>query len=137
MKQILTLLSFFTFLLHSSAQDSTKEKVQTPKIINNLQFGKSAVFNDITIKFVELVNDSRCPKGVNCVWAGEVVILVDIYKNEKKLERKKMTFNALGKANNIYTSEGLSINGVNISPYPVYREKIALEDYKMQLYIKN
>lgn len=133
-------LLFIVAVLFSTmvfAQDSTTVKVETPKIVNKLQFGKTASFNDVEVKFVELVSDSRCPEGVSCVWAGEVVIKVDVIKNGKKLETKEMTFNALGKGNDIYVSEGLTITGVNISPYPVYGEKIALEDYKMQLFVKN
>ncbi|WP_299883936.1 hypothetical protein [uncultured Lacinutrix sp.] len=134
-----TVLFFFALAIStlSYAQDSTKVKVETPKIVNKLQYGKSVSVNDIEVKFVELVSDSRCPQGVSCVWAGEVVILVDVLENGKKIDTKKMTFNAVGKANDIYISDGLSISGVNISPYPVYGKKIALEDYKMQLYIKN
>lgn len=132
-------LLFTLVLLFSTmgfAQDSTNVKVEAPKIVNKLQFGKSAIFNAIEVKFVELVSDSRCPQGVSCVWSGEVVILVDVLENGKKLETKKMTFNSLGKGNDIYVSEGLTITGVNISPYPVYGEKIALEEYRMQLFVK-
>ena len=136
MKNIILILAI-VFSTSAFAQDSTKVKVEAPKIVNKLQFGKTATFNDIEVKFVELVSDSRCPKNVSCIWAGEVVIMVDIFKNGKKIEHKKMTFNALGKGNEIYVSKGLIITGVNISPYPVYGEKIAVEDYKMQLYIKN
>lgn len=136
MKNIL----FIVALLFSTigfAQDSTNVNVEAPKIVNKLQYGKSATFNNIDVKFVELVSDSRCPKNVSCIWAGEVVILVDVFENGKKLETKKMTFNSLGKANDIYISKGLSITGVNISPYPVYGKKIALEDYKMQLFVEH
>ena len=30
------------------------------------------------IKFLEVVADSRCPRGVTCVWKGEVSCLVEI-----------------------------------------------------------
>lgn len=119
------------------AQDSTKVKVETPKIISKLKYGKSVVFDDVEVKFVSLISDSRCPKNVSCVWGGEVVIMVDVLKGGKHLESKKMTFNAIGKGSDIYISEGLTITGMNVSPQPIQRQKIALEDYKMQLYIKN
>lgn len=131
---VLLLLCFSAF---GWAQDSTKVKVETPKIIASLQLGKTATIENITIEFVEVVGDSRCAKGVQCVWAGEVVVLVDVFKDEKKLERKKMTFGASGNAHDIYVSEGLTISALQVIPYPVYKEKIAPEDYKIQLYIKN
>lgn len=129
---LLLLISAFSF-----AQDSTKVNVETPKIVSQLQLGKAATFDTITIKFVELVADSRCPEGVTCVWAGEVVVLVDIFKDGEKLERKKITFNALGEAKDVYASEDLTISGLKVTPYPVYKEKIALEDYKIELYVTN
>ncbi len=27
---------------------------------------------DLTVRFAEVVSDSRCPAGVTCIWAGEV-----------------------------------------------------------------
>jgi hypothetical protein len=38
-----------------------------------LPVGSTAVFqtDDLRIKFGEVTADSRCPKGVQCVWAGE------------------------------------------------------------------
>lgn len=31
-----------------------------------------------TLTFVDIVSDSRCPKGVQCVWAGEVTIAMKL-----------------------------------------------------------
>ena len=40
-----------------------------------LGFGDEvAVASATQLRFVRVVNDSRCPKGVQCVWAGEVKI---------------------------------------------------------------
>lgn len=40
-----------------------------------LGFGDEATVAPRTqLRFVRVVNDSRCPKGVQCVWAGEVKI---------------------------------------------------------------
>lgn len=35
----------------------------------------------IKIKFVELIDDSRCPTDTNCVWAGNAKIKVRVTKN--------------------------------------------------------
>ena len=40
-----------------------------------LGFGDEVTVASATqLRFVRVVNDSRCPKGVQCVWAGEVKI---------------------------------------------------------------
>ena len=33
------------------------------------------------IRFVDVTGDSRCPQGVECIWAGQVSCAVDITKN--------------------------------------------------------
>lgn len=37
----------------------------------------------ISVKFLELIEDSRCPDGVNCIWAGVAKIKVRLSKNGK------------------------------------------------------
>lgn len=37
----------------------------------------------ITVSFVEVVNDSRCPPDVNCVWAGNAQIKITLAKGRK------------------------------------------------------
>ena len=45
---------------------------------------KTAKTGRITVKFLELIEDSRCPADVNCVWAGIAKIKVQLSKNGKK-----------------------------------------------------
>lgn len=123
------------------AQDSTKVKVETPKIISKLMYGKTIEVEDLEFKFVAVESDSRCPKGVQCIWAGEAVVLIDVLKNGKKLEQKRIKFsptaqlqNVLG---NLFSSEKLNITGFNIAPYPKYRNKIKPEDYYIMLDVRN
>lgn len=40
----------------------------------------------VTIKFLELSEDSRCPADVNCVWAGVARITVRLSKNGKSAD---------------------------------------------------
>lgn len=44
---------------------------------------KTAKTGRITIKFLELIEDSRCPTDVNCVWAGIARIKVQLSKGGK------------------------------------------------------
>ncbi|WP_452227171.1 hypothetical protein [Lacinutrix cladophorae] len=89
-------VSFIILLFAASAlfaQDSTKTNtVIPPKIVTKLNFGEDLQVNDIRLKFVEVVQDSRCPKAVQCIWEGEVIILVDVYEHNKKVVQKKISF---------------------------------------------
>ena len=46
----------------------------------SLKSGQIAVISgeNLKIEFVEVTEDSRCPKGVTCIWAGRVVAKVKI-----------------------------------------------------------
>lgn len=137
------LLLIFAVLIINlvSAQDSTSVKVDAPKIVSKLMYGSTIKVENIEFKFVAVESDSRCPKGVQCVWAGEAIVLVDVFENGKKIEQKRLVFspssqlqNALG---NLFSSEKLKVSGLNIAPYPEHGTKIKAEDYYVQLSVKN
>ena len=46
----------------------------------SLPIGQSVMITgeDLVIKFVEVSEDSRCPKDVTCVWEGRVTAVVEI-----------------------------------------------------------
>lgn len=47
-------------------QEFTLENLETKQIKNGSQ--------SFTLTYAELVEDSRCPEGMHCVWAGRVII---------------------------------------------------------------
>ncbi|MEJ6791627.1 MAG: hypothetical protein QNK89_02520 [Lacinutrix sp.] len=139
MKKILFIVTLL-FVFVVSAQDSTEVKAQTPKIISKLMFGKTIAVDNLEFKFVTLESDSRCPKGVQCVRAGEAIVLIDVFKNGTKIEQKRLIFspnaqlqNSLG---NLFSSKKIKVTGFNIAPYPEYRNKIKPKDYFIQLDIR-
>jgi hypothetical protein len=134
---------FIIALLFSSigtSQDSIKIKVETPKIVTKLQLGKLMHFDGVDVKFVKVVTDSRCPKGVSCVWAGEAKVLIAIYKGNKEVEQKEIVFNTAnqyaGALANIFASETLNVTGYTLSPYPEYGKEIKNDEYYIQLDVK-
>lgn len=136
---ILVVLVFISGNLFS--QDSTDTKVETPKIVTNLLFGKTYNSEEIQIKFVDVLTDSRCPKDVTCVWAGEVVILVEIKKDDASVEQRNLTFQP-GKGVNkehmlLFSSENMKITAYKVMPYPDTKDKIKKENYYLQLEIEH
>jgi hypothetical protein len=138
-----SLLYFFTFLLTSIiySQDSTKTHIETPKIITNLPLGKTYKSSKIQIKFVDVLTDSRCPKDVTCVWAGQVVVLVDIMQDNTLIEQRELIFQP-GKEDNkewmlLFSSGDIKISAYDVLPYPKSRDKIKKEDYYLQLEIED
>jgi len=123
------------------AQDSTNIKVEAPRIMTKLSYGEMLNYDDVKIKFVEVLQDSRCPKNVDCVWAGEVVILVDIFVKGKKNEQMKLTLSPTNQVQNqignLYSSEKLKISVFNVLPYPVFGLKTKAEDYFIHLEVRD
>jgi hypothetical protein len=54
--------------------------------------GQVAVVDGVTIRPLAVVEDSRCPRDVQCVWAGRLVILAEIgYRGGSESFRGRMT----------------------------------------------
>jgi len=135
-RSILLIIIFITSF--SFSQDSTKiKKVETPIITSKVYLRKSIVVEHYKIEFIEVLQDSRCPKGVHCVWAGEVVILVDLYKDGKKVERKKITLSPKielqKRIGNLFFSEKLSLTVLNVLPHPNVKAKTQSNAYYLLL----
>jgi len=131
----------FFFSLLGFAQDSSDVKSETPKIVYKLQFGKTLSINDVSFQFVKVVSDSRCPKNVSCVWAGEVAILVNIIKEGGVIEQKELIFGSNKKEQNqfpnLFKSEAFNVSCYNVFPYPVEVKKIDMEAYYLQLEVQH
>ena len=118
---------------------STTSFSQVEPGIASLDFGRIAHFDDVSIEFIELISDSRCPKSVNCIRAGEAEVLVAIYRNGNFSHKKKLVFHASGLVNQeqaqLFNSEYLKIQGLALYPYPVGEGKIVDENYYLNLQI--
>lgn len=38
---------------------------------------------DLTLRFVSVLEDSRCPADVQCIWAGRVVVVIEARADEE------------------------------------------------------
>ena len=88
MKKLL-LLSIFFFSFSLFSQNS--EKITTKKCIPK---------KGLHLKLKSVFNDSRCPQGVDCIWVGEVSVVVEIYKDKKLVEEKTLIFNSKNREQN-------------------------------------
>ena len=44
---------------------------------------KEVVVKGLKVKFIEVTEDSRCPEGTNCIWAGVAKVKIQLRKNGK------------------------------------------------------
>ncbi len=57
----------------------------------HLQRAQSAEYDGLRIQFLEVVEDSRCPSDVTCVWAGRIIIAVRIWYQGHDLGEHHLT----------------------------------------------
>ncbi|MBP4141074.1 hypothetical protein J3S90_04590 [Flavobacterium sp. P4023] len=134
MKKVIT----FLFIILSSiamAQNNTVAKQKFIKVkLNSCIEGEG-----YHLLLKEVLTDSRCPTGVDCIWAGQVSAIVAVYKDSKFIEEKTMVLTKTIDAENLkwinsYLNQSQRvINSLTISPYPNVKKVIKPEDYYLEI----
>lgn len=82
---------------------------------------------DLSIKYNGIIEDSRCPEGMTCVWAGVAVAELEVMTPSSRprtiqLATTEMESRGLKKSETVY---GYDISLKTVSPYPSKNEKPA------------
>lgn len=77
------------------------------------------------------VFDSRCPKDVQCIWAGEARVTAHILKNEQDLGDFALTLGASGTEKDLNPQffDGYSVTLLKLNPYPMEASQVELSQY--------
>lgn len=98
----------------------------------NLRLGSVAIVKEagLTVTFAEMVEDSRCPEGVNCIWAGNGKIKITL----KKGSHKSMSFelNTMTEPKS-FAYQGYEVTLVKLDPYPKHDMPTRKRDYAATL----
>lgn len=76
------------------------------------------------LKLQRVFDDSRCPEDVTCIWAGEVSIIIEVYKDKKIVEEKTVILNFKNSEENIkwfsnyLPKNSKKIKNIGVFPYP-------------------
>lgn len=97
-----------------------------------LAVGETAVVEGtpLTVRFVEVKEDSRCPTGVDCVWEGVAVTLLEVSDGT---ELHAITLQARAGIQQSTGVAGYSLEISSLAPYPKYMETIATGEYRLTL----
>lgn len=89
-----------------------------------LRMGELASFKDSSITLLEVTDESRCPEGVTCIWAGtlkaKILSVTGVVKSTEIIE--------LGKS---LTTEAETITFLSATPYPKQGKSILPTDYRL------
>lgn len=121
-----------------TGQDSTK--IDASKIISKIKVGNTVNFENMSIKFLRFIEDSRCPSDINCIWTGEAKIVIEIYKRDVLIEEKELIFGAQRinpkDIKEICTVKQKMIYAYNLGPYPLSGKPIHPSEYYLELVTK-
>ena len=81
----------------------------------------------VTVVFVAVTEDSRCPLDSTCVWAGEVRALLEIHDSSQAASRRELL---QGRST---VAGACRVTLVRIEPQPTSAARIAPQDYRATL----
>ena len=135
-RRLLLIVSFFNiiiFLLFVSCSNQVDEVTAGLGQEVELQIGQTVSIEEeqIRIKFVEVVSDSRCPEGATCIWQGEVTCILEIdyldSTNRKTIVQPGLTQEP---AKDTFSDYELIFN---VQPYPELGRETKNSEYRLQL----
>lgn len=94
--------------------------------------GEQVVFGQqqLQVEFVRVLDDSRCPTGVTCVWAGEVKVLLSIQIGAAAAVEREITTQQAA------TVDGFRLFLVQVQPERTATREISPEDYRIFLRVE-
>lgn len=93
---------------------------------------KTAKMSRLKIKFIEVTEDSRCPTGVDCIWAGNAKVKVQIIGSHRS---QVFEFNTnLGPKGDVFDGWAITID--NLTPHPHADKPVDKKLYKVKFAIE-
>lgn len=101
-----------------------------------LRIGQRVRIDGLVITFVAISEDSRCPEGVQCIWAGRVKVSVRVQHNGEALGDYDLTEGAMreGDVGEIVVA-GYLLRLLGVEPYPMVGAQIGDEEYLVEMVV--
>ena len=87
----------------------------------------------IGVRFMQVLEDSRCPTRVQCVWAGDAAVVVELAPQAGDAAEHTLHTN-VGQKSIVLGRYELSL--LELSPYPDEPRSIPPEDYRATLVVQ-
>lgn len=130
------IVQFFIFavmVFSGPLSGSAAEPVQkTREVVVALGKTKVDRQSKIRVEFLEMLEDSRCPTGVNCIWAGNAKVKVRLSKKGETAKIVELDTMNIEKS---IVFAGYEIKLAGVTPYPKSGVETKKSDYKLVLSI--
>ncbi len=134
-----TAMRYFTFIILLLIASCNQDSVWVIDIPSNQEFtlklGEQASIDNanLFVRFIDVVEDSRCPINARCIWAGNGKIALEIQKpNADKITATLNT--TLQPQTAVYHSYEIQFK--QLRPEPIAGSEIKPEDYRATLVVK-
>ena len=95
--------------------------------------GQAVSVDGLTLRFLDVPHDSRCPRGARCVWAGVARIRVEWSEGGRSrvvvLEQGGLTSSARQRVDRYLLT-------FNLEPHPDYEKAITPRQYRLRLRVE-
>jgi hypothetical protein len=119
----LFLLSIFAFLLFGSFSAVSAKQIQ-------VQINNETRINGLRIKFIDMIEDSRCPTDTQCIWAGNAKITIGLSSGGRSAKQFELNSNLKPKS---IVFSGYEIKLVKLTPVPRSNIRIRKDGYVVTL----
>ncbi|MEZ5286852.1 MAG: hypothetical protein R2712_18995 [Vicinamibacterales bacterium] len=112
---------------------AASDTLATSAVLDELTLvvGASADASGATITFVRVSEDSRCPTGTTCIWAGDAIVELRVARAGSSA--RQVTLHANEQRAREELAAGLRIALVRLDPYPSADGPIAPDAYRATL----
>lgn len=95
----------------------------------------NCICGDLSITFADVIEDSRCPIGVVCVWEGQARVRLDVQADDGA-QSIELLFQASRSSFDRDTVGNYAISLMNVSPHPREGQDIREQDYRIRLMVE-
>ncbi|MFT5078151.1 MAG: hypothetical protein ACI9KI_000453 [Patiriisocius sp.] len=114
MKQVLII---FTLLVSITLFAQTGKAIDVPQIVVKVGLDQTINLDGTSITFLKVIEDSRCPNGVDCIWEGEAKVLIRIGTVDGEVVGKTLTFkNGMSVIAGFFNNKELQF--LQLTPHP-------------------
>jgi hypothetical protein len=140
---LISLQPIFTGVSTSFAEDPTAIFYSNPITLAypfKLSVSQTAYLEpaDLSFRFVNVTEDSRCPSDVQCIWAGQVSILIEYSRASTGEKLGTFTLTLMSSSSDDSSAriiEGYLVKLARIEPYPVSTRQIQPSEYVATLIV--
>lgn len=120
----LAIIGFVFAFIFAGSVDVLAQRTETARVQVNRE--KRLPKSKLSIRFTELIEDSRCPTGTNCVWAGNAKIRISVRRSGRSAQSFELETNGAGNSVNY---QGYKITLTALTPHPAINIRINRNGY--------